>query len=96
MTHLLSLLLCLAGFAALACATQRQQEELFNRSLPRRATVWLRVAGAGFLLSALAVLLAWRGWGLGLVMYSGHTSLAAGLVFCALLTHKHRQARRHR
>ncbi len=58
MTHLLSLLLCLAGFAALACATQRQQEELFDRSLPRRATVWLRVAGAGFLLSALAVLLA--------------------------------------
>jgi len=96
MTHLLSLLLCLAGFAALACATQRQQDELFGRSLPRRATVWLRVAGAGLLLVALAVLLAWRGWGLGLVMYSGHTSLAAGLVFCALLAHRRRQARPHR
>lgn len=96
MIHVLSLLLCLAGFAALACATQRQQDELFDCSLPRRTTIWLRAAGAGVLLLALAALLAWRGWGLGLVMYSGYTSLAAGLVFCALLVHRRRRARPHR
>lgn len=85
MSHLLSILLCLTGFSALACAMERQQDELFGYALPRRVTKGLRVMGTCALLSALALVLTRQGWGLGLVMYSGHTSFAAGIVYCALI-----------
>jgi len=85
MMHLLSFALCLAAFTALALATERQQHDLFGRPLPPAATRLLRVAGTGVMLLALGVLLDWQGWGLGLVMFSGHTSLAAGVVFCAAI-----------
>lgn len=85
MSHLLSILLCLAGFTALACAMERQQDELFGQALPGRVTKGLRAVGTCALLSALGVVVARQGWGLGLVMYSGHTSFAAGAVYCALL-----------
>lgn len=85
MSHLLSVLLCLVGFAALACATARQQERIFGLALPGRVTKGLRAVGACALIAALGVVVAWQGWGLGLVMYSGHTSFAAGAVYCALL-----------
>jgi hypothetical protein len=85
MSHLLPFVLCLAGFAALALATQRQQRDLFGRSFGLPATCVLRVAGGCALLCALGILVAWQGAGLGLVMFSGHTSLAAGIVYCVLL-----------
>ena len=84
MNHLLPLLSCLAGFTALACAMDRQQEELFGRALPAAITLGLRLLGAGLLLLALAVAVTGQGWGLGLVLYSGYTSLAAGLVYLAI------------
>lgn len=83
--HLLSFTLCLAAFAALALATERQQHDLFGGPLSPTATRLLRVAGTGAMLLVLGVLLDWQGWGLGLVMFSGHTSLAAGVVFCAAI-----------
>lgn len=87
MSHLLAWVLCLSGFAALAFATRRQQRDILHRSLRRAATNALRTVGACALLLALGVLVARNGWGLGLVMFSGHTSIAAGIVICALIAH---------
>jgi len=92
--HALPFLLCFAGFIALALAMDRAQETVFGQSLTRRAPiVLLRAVGTGLLLWALSSLASWQGWGLGLVMFSGHTSLAAGLVFCALIVLERRQVR---
>lgn len=87
MSHLTALLLSLAGFGGLALATDRQQQIILQRPLPSTAKLAMRVAAACSLALALAVLAAGRGWGLGLVMFSGHTSLAVGLVYCALLAY---------
>jgi uncharacterized membrane protein len=83
--HLLASVLCLAAFAALAAATERQQQVLASRPLPRATSRGLQIGGTILLLVALAALVAGHGWGLGLVMYSGHTSVAAGCVYCALV-----------
>ena len=83
--HLFAASLCIAGFAALAAATERQQHALLARDLPRVKSRALRIAGAILLLVALAVLIANEGWAMGLVMYSGHTSLGAGCVYFALI-----------
>ena len=83
--HLVAAVLCIGGFAALAIATERQQHALLGRVLGRRTSRAFRIGGAVLLLAALAWLVDDRGWGLGLVMYSGHTSLAAGCVYCALV-----------
>jgi hypothetical protein len=93
MIHLLALTLCLTGFAVLAFATRRQQRDLIGHSLSRTVTMALRVTGTGALVLALGVLVAWQGWGLGLVMFSGHTSLAAGLVYAVLVGVAGAQAR---
>lgn len=85
MIHLLALGLCLAGFVALAFATHRQQRDIFGRALPPVTTHCLRAAGAGVLLLALGLLAAARSWSMGLVMFSGHTTMAAAIVFCALI-----------
>ncbi|CAM3487167.1 DUF3325 domain-containing protein [Bordetella sputigena] len=85
MTHLLTLSCSLLGFMALAMATERQQEALFGRLLAPGRTRILRLAGWSALAVALAIIVARQGWGLGLVGYSGHTSLAAGLVYLGLI-----------
>lgn len=85
MNHGLIFLASLLGFAALALATERQQEIQFGRALAPRSTRALRWVGCVGLLFALAVAVGSQGWALGLVSYSGHTSLGAGLVFVALL-----------
>jgi hypothetical protein len=94
MTHVLMLLSSAAGFAALALATERQQDELFGCALPTRATRALRAAGWGLLAACLAVAVGHWGWGLGLVAYSGHTSLAAGLVYIGLVAAARKRGRR--
>ncbi|WP_219220655.1 DUF3325 domain-containing protein [Variovorax boronicumulans] len=90
--HGLAVVLCLPGFAALALAMERHQEELFGHAFAPSLTRRLRVAGWGALLLALCVLVGVQGWGLGLVSFTGHTSLAAGLVFVALLVQGRRKA----
>jgi uncharacterized protein DUF3325 len=94
MKHLLPFMLCVAGFAALAFAMRRQQRDLFGRPLQPVATYVLRVAGAFALLLALGVLVAGQGWGLALVMFSGHTSISAGIVLCALIGYSRMSARK--
>ena len=85
MSHLVPFTLCVAGFAALAFAVRRQQRDIIGRRLPMAATYALRFAGACALLSALGFLVAEKGWGIGLVNFSGQTSIAAGIVLCALI-----------
>ncbi len=94
MTHLGIFILCLAAFAALAAATDRAQETLFGRELPPLTTRRVRIAGWVLLLLALWACVAAKGWGMGLVFYSGHTSGAAGVVFLALVAWARRSARR--
>ena len=94
MSHLLPFLLCLTGFAALAFATRRQQRDIFGRPLRRTTTYVLRAVGACVLLYALGLLIAGRGWGLGLVIFSGHTSIAAGIALCVLIGYSRMSARK--
>ena len=98
MIHLLAFVLCLAGFAALALSTRRQQRDIIGSSLRLATTYVLRVTGACALLLALGILVAWQGWGLGLVMFSGHTSMAAGVIYYLLLGYArmHSRSFRHR
>lgn len=96
MNHLFAFMLSLAGFAALATAMHRQQRDLFGTALGPARTRILRLAGSAALLGALAVLVAQHGWGLGLVMFSGHTSLAAGVVVCVLIGYLRTQGPRVR
>ncbi|MFT3717638.1 DUF3325 domain-containing protein [Pseudorhodoferax sp.] len=83
--HLIAALLCVAGFAGLALAMERHQEDLFKPPLAPARTRLLRFGGWALLLLALALLVRASGWSLGLVAYSGHTSFGAGAVFLALL-----------
>jgi hypothetical protein len=83
--HLLTLLICILAFAALALGMARHQEAVFGRELQASTARTLRSAGWCGLALALAIIVARQGWGLGLVSYSGHTSLAAGLVYVALV-----------
>jgi hypothetical protein len=85
MIHLLALLLCLLAFAALAMAMARHQEAILGRPLQAHVALALRWGGWCTLALPLAVLVTAQGWALGLVSYSGHTSLAAGLVYLALI-----------
>lgn len=85
MMHLSTFLLCLLGFALLALAMERHQEDLFGHRLAPARTRGLRAAGWAALVSGLWVAVGGWGWALGLVAYSGHTSLCAGVIFGALI-----------
>jgi hypothetical protein len=86
-TSVLSLLFCVVAFAMLAVAMTRHQETLFGRALPDGQTRGFRIAGWCGLVLALRFIVDEKGWALGLVNYSGYTSLAAGLVFGALIVY---------
>ncbi|MDP3228148.1 MAG: DUF3325 domain-containing protein [Acidovorax sp.] len=92
--HLLTFVICIAGFLALALATERQQEDLFDQALPSKTTRVLKLSGWSALLVALYAIVQAQGWGMGLVSYSGHTSLAAGGVLMGLITHARLRGRR--
>jgi hypothetical protein len=94
MIHLVALTMCIVGFAALALASERPQDDVFGHPLPLRCTQALRLAGWSFLVAAGLFLVRYQGWGMGLVSYSGHTSLAAGVVFGILVVQL--RVRRHR
>lgn len=98
MTHPFAFVLCLAGFTALAFATRRQQRDIIGGPLLMITTYALRVVGACALLLALWILVARVGWSLGLVMFSGHTSFTAAIVYCVLIgfVRRHAPTLRHR
>ena len=93
MTHVTIFVICLAGFAALALATDRAQRTALGRELPPPTARGLRAVGWALLLLALWRTVAAMGWGIGLVAYSGHTSAAAGVVFLALIAWGRRMGR---
>jgi hypothetical protein len=92
MMHLYTFAICLVGFAALAMATERQQEALFH-GVSRVRTRQYRRIGWTALVVALGVSVVNQGWGFGLVTYSGQTSMAAGLVYLALIVAERRRSR---
>lgn len=92
MSHLPPFVLCLTGFALLALATDRQQRDLIRRPLSSPVVSALRLAASCLLVVALSLLVYWHGGGLGLVMFSGHTSLGAGIVYCVLIGYSRRRA----
>ncbi|SEK23379.1 Protein of unknown function [Roseateles sp. YR242] len=91
MTHLACLLICIVAFAALALATDRAQSDVFGKELPTTTSRLLRTVGGLLLLGCLAVVVGAWGWSLGLVNYSGYTSLAAAVVFLALIVQQRRK-----
>lgn len=93
MTHFIALLLCVAAFGALALAMERHQHDICGRVLAASTTRRLRTAGWIGLGLALCVLVQVQGWGMALVSFSGHASLAAGLVCAAMIVHARRRGR---
>ena len=93
MTHVLAVVLCVSAFTSLALAMARQQKAVLGHSLSPNATRGLRAAGWGALALALWVAIRGQGWALGLVSYSGHTSVAAGVVYGALILNGRRGVR---
>ncbi len=92
--HGLLLGLSWAGFACLALAMERHQRDVFGRLLRTAARRRLRFAGWCLLGAALWRAVAGMGWGFGLAAYSGHTSLAAGLVCLGLAAWNRRGGQR--
>lgn len=93
LTHGAVLLLSLLGFACLALAMTRHQEDLCGAALRPHATRCIRVAGWLLLALALGLAVSGLGWSFGLTAYSGHTSAAAGLVFIMLVVLSRRRGR---
>ena len=83
--HLLLFSICLFGFLALALSMIRHQEDLFGQ--PKKRTFTLCMRAIGWLSLVLAAVLAIYGLDIavGLVAYSGHTSMAAALIYLFLL-----------
>jgi len=88
------LLLCVFAFACLAMAMDRHQETVFGKALSGAASRGFRSGGWCGLVVALWLIVAARGWAMGLVCYSGMTSLAAGVVYCAVVSYERRLAGR--
>ncbi len=87
MIHALVFLLSLAGLGCLALAMERHQRDLLKRALAAASRRRLRIAGSSMLVLGFALCVASRGLGLGLAEFSGHTSVAAGLLVVAMAFH---------
>lgn len=80
--HLAILLISLAGFAALALATERHAEHLLRRVPAPQWRLLARVVGWALLAIALALGIFYMGTGLGITLWLGWLSIAAlALVF---------------
>lgn len=80
MTHLLTLLSCLVGFAAFAMSMARHQTEVLGRPMSRTTGKRLFLIGAAWLAAAWGLACWSWGAGLGSVGFSAHAMFAAGLV----------------
>ncbi|THF55400.1 DUF3325 domain-containing protein [Pseudothauera rhizosphaerae] len=91
MIHAAVLLLSLAGFACLSLSMARHQQEVFGgRALSPSRSRLLWAMGFLLIASALAVAIIFLGAGFGSVAWFGHISLAAAMVFMALLWQRRR------
>jgi hypothetical protein len=83
--HILVFVAASIGFACLALSMDRHQEDLFGDELRPALTRGLRTGGWLMLSAGLVAAVRSQGWSFGLVAYSGHTSVAAWLVFMAMV-----------
>ncbi|TCM15689.1 uncharacterized protein DUF3325 [Novosphingobium sp. PhB165] len=84
MTHVLGILLALAGFWALAVSMPRHQRDLAGRTLAKSHAFTARWAGWALLAAALAVDIAGLGGGYGLVAWCAHLTVGAWLTVALL------------
>jgi hypothetical protein len=92
MIALISLALCVAGFAGLCLSLTRHQRDLLGRDLPRGDTLALRGGGYGALVLALVAQAVTRGPAYGVMVWAGLLTLAAVLVVAGLALRAGRQA----
>lgn len=83
--RLVALLLCVCALTCLAMAMERHQATVLGKALPVATSRGLRATGWGGLTIALSLVVAGQGWALGLVAFSGITSVAAGIVYAVLV-----------
>ncbi|SPB13747.1 hypothetical protein NOV72_01011 [Caballeronia novacaledonica] len=88
MTHFLCIVFCVMAFTFLAVSMDRHQMNLFGGELRAGQSRGFRIAGWCGLVLALRFIVGDEGWALGLVTYSGCTSLAAGLVYGGLIAYE--------
>lgn len=93
MTNMLAAVVCIVSFSCLALAMERHQSALFKRLMTRGQTHAFRFAGWCGLAFALWIPVTNEGWALGLVRYSGCTSVGAGIVYIALIAYERVRAR---
>ncbi|MDP9152838.1 MAG: DUF3325 domain-containing protein [Pseudomonadota bacterium] len=91
--HGLALIICVLSFAFLALAMERHQDTVFGRKLREGQSRGFWIAGWCGILLALRLVVGDEGWAMGLVSFSGCTSLAAGIVYGALILRGRRGAR---
>lgn len=84
MLHLLILALLLTAFACLALTSERHRPAAFRKKYRGLA---LSIYLCAWLLLVLALMIAVQaiGWALGLVIWFGHASIAAAIVYCLLV-----------
>jgi len=68
-----------AGFLALSLSMSRHYRQIFQRSVSRKVSLWLRCLGWTGLGVALAVCVAHSGWAVGVLLWFGVLS-AIGLI----------------
>lgn len=83
--HTVIFCVTLAGFFAACLASSRQQERLFGRMIHAAASATLRLVASAAFCAALAYAVHEAGWSFGFVIWFGHLSLAAGIVFFSLI-----------
>lgn len=83
--HAVIFCIALAGFFATCLASSRQQERLFGRTIHGGAQVLLRFVACASFCAALVYAVHEAGWSFGFVIWFGHLSLAAGVVFLSLI-----------
>ncbi|SRR5690625_2454162 len=93
--HMAVCLLLMTAFTCLSLSMPRHQGDLFGKELCIKTTKYLRLAGWILLLLALCFSVGNMGWSFGITAYIGHTSLAAGMVFVALIVESRIKARRN-
>jgi len=83
-----------AAFACLALSMTRHQSEVFARPLPLLQGYLLRVAGFLLIAASLLAAIGAFGGGLGIVAWTGHMTVAAGVIFLGL-TWRRQRMRKH-
>ena len=88
MTYLLGIAFCVIAFGCMAASMERHQMYLFGRALRAGQTRGFRIAGWCGIALAPRFIVGNEGWALGLVDFSGSTSLAAVLVYGCLIAYE--------